>query len=287
MLRLLINLDRSADRLAWMNARLEQLGLDFQRIPAVDGKALTPALIADTTLPRVDGTPWAAGEVACFLSHIECWKIAAEHADSHTAIFEDDVHFEPEAGKFLRESSWIPDHVDVVKLETYRQPTLIDRGSIRALDRSISRLWGRHWGSAAYIVSKSAARKLLDAVGAFDCTVDEFLFDPREQKNYICYQLHPSICIQDAILNSDGGELGSVIHGERLALQGEAPVAQKPRGIAKIRRELIRPFRRLRSKAGSLYRFLVFGKRTVTVPFSISRKSGVSRAGDLSKSGSR
>lgn len=41
MLRLLINLDRSQDRLQVISKALTDLGLSFSRVQAIDGKKLT------------------------------------------------------------------------------------------------------------------------------------------------------------------------------------------------------------------------------------------------------
>jgi hypothetical protein len=75
-----INLDRSPDRRARMEAELARVGVDWvKRFAAVDGKQITPG-------PRCAISP---SELACFLSHTQLIESAPE--DQYTVIFEDDV----------------------------------------------------------------------------------------------------------------------------------------------------------------------------------------------------
>lgn len=73
-----INLDRSPDRAAFMQAQLARLGMAWvQRHRAVDA--------AEVAVPP--GCPLLAAEVACFLSHLQVLQRAPEHA--HVLVLED------------------------------------------------------------------------------------------------------------------------------------------------------------------------------------------------------
>lgn len=52
MLRLLINLDRSQDRLQVISKALTDLGLSFSRVQAIDGKKLTEEEVRQWTIPK-------------------------------------------------------------------------------------------------------------------------------------------------------------------------------------------------------------------------------------------
>lgn len=233
---LLINLDRSSDRLTRMAPIFEDAGVDFSRVSAVDGNSLPEA-----SLRRQSGKFYQLrrGEIACFLSHRQCWQIAASGHSRHTAIFEDDVHFGQDIGQFLRNDMWIPEDADIVKLETTFVRTVLDRPHAVHFGRSLRRMRTTHAGGAGYIVSSAAARKLLDWSAEFVDPVDQFLFNadcvPSQQLRI--YQVDPAICIQDMFVAEGRAELPSTLESDR-------PEAKAVHGVAKLTRELTRPLKR-------------------------------------------
>ena len=99
-----INLDRSADRLAEFvaaNAHLENL----QRFAAVDGKSQDiPALVANGIFEQGVAEHYGAGAVGAALSHLALWNKAIE-SNQVLTVCEDDAifnrHFEPAAESVL------------------------------------------------------------------------------------------------------------------------------------------------------------------------------------------
>ena len=94
----LINLDRSADRLAEFAAHNAHLG-QVLRFSAVDGRTLDLAALARAGLvaPDILDT-YSLGAVGCAMSHIALWKRAVAHGQALT-IAEDDAIFH---GQFRR-----------------------------------------------------------------------------------------------------------------------------------------------------------------------------------------
>ena len=92
---LVINLARSAERLAVMSAALEALGLDFERVDAVDGatldddavEAAAPAELIRKTYHR----PLSRSEVACALSHRKAWQRIVDDELDFGIVLEDDA----------------------------------------------------------------------------------------------------------------------------------------------------------------------------------------------------
>ena len=85
MLRLLINLDRSPDRLQIMKKELSTLKISFERIAAVDGALLSDEYIKSIT-PRQYSKEklWfpynlIKTEYACFLSHRKCSDLVGQN----------------------------------------------------------------------------------------------------------------------------------------------------------------------------------------------------------------
>lgn len=90
----LINLDRSADRLARCAPILDALGLTWERVPGIEGKKLPSAqLVALNPHPAPHGEwfrPLTPGEIGCFLSHLRCWQLIAERGIDCGLVLEDD-----------------------------------------------------------------------------------------------------------------------------------------------------------------------------------------------------
>jgi glycosyl transferase family 25 len=259
----LINLDRSPDRLQRMATIFSDLGLDFTRMPAVDGAKL----IAEGKLHRPERAgliyQLGPGETGCFLSHRACWEAIANAEQNHGAVFEDDVHFGSGLAELLSNDAWIPGDADVVKLETTRVHALLDRtGNKLALGRSLKRLRSTHTGASGYILSKSAARKLIALSEDFVDPVDQFMFNPActAWADLTIYQLTPAICIQDMLVGA-----GSQVVGFQSTLEDERPElkSQKER-LSKPLREIMRPLRQAWMFLNSRLR----GLERIRVPFS-------------------
>lgn len=207
----LINLDRSVERLSFMMEQAKALGVDIERVRAVEVGEFPPTIAAPSLYP---------GEVACFLSHRKCWKLIAEGSDDFAVIFEDDAVLSTDATRFLTSTDWLPSTADIVKLETFGQRVFLRRrGAEKALNRKIRVLASWHAGTAGYVISKQMAQRLLGKSGShIEYPVDYLLFDwelggLRSRK---VYQLDPAICIQ-----SDRLELNDL---------GLAPTISRPAG---------------------------------------------------------
>ena len=86
-----INLDRSPDRLQVMSERLATAGIAFERVPAVDGMALTEATFQEQTQENRYYKPLRRGEVGCQLSHLETMQRFIASGRKYALILEDDV----------------------------------------------------------------------------------------------------------------------------------------------------------------------------------------------------
>ncbi|WP_421855117.1 glycosyltransferase family 25 protein [Oricola sp.] len=93
----LINMDRSPDRLDSATEQLCRIGLGFKRIAAVDGARLTDQHLSDYdeggALHRY-GRTLAAGEIGCYLSHVDALKRFLESDAQHALVLEDDMRID-------------------------------------------------------------------------------------------------------------------------------------------------------------------------------------------------
>jgi glycosyl transferase, family 25 len=89
-----INLAANAQRMENSAAALTAQGIQFERVEAVNGWALSDAEISrvyDSGKNHKHGKhPLVRPEIGCYLSHVECWKKAAAGPARGAFIFEDD-----------------------------------------------------------------------------------------------------------------------------------------------------------------------------------------------------
>lgn len=190
----LINLDRHPQRLQRMEKLLH--GLAFQRIPAVDGRAVAGPAQRDLTRPpsleNLSGC-----DKACTLSHRLAWQDFLAGTEKYACVLEDDIHLSPDFPRFINDESWIPKNGDLVKIETFAQKIFVSRQSVACLDRSASVLLSLHYGTAGYIVSRKGAADLLQRTAVIDLPADWIVFNEAAiQRHYPIYQLSPALCVQ-------------------------------------------------------------------------------------------
>lgn len=205
----LINLERRPDRLRKMTEQLNALGIAFERIDALDARGAS-----DEELSRQfrDNGPLGIipkGDKCCALSHMRAWQAFAQSGDRYGLILEDDVALEANAAPLLRDSSWIPPAVDLVKIERFGPPNqrvLIDERIDIGNGRKIGRLRSRHTGAAAYILSSETARTLVDSGELWALPVDHLLFNLNNSptaNRLRPYQMTPAIAHQTPSLGGD------------------------------------------------------------------------------------
>ena len=197
---LLINLDRAADRLTHMQARLGDCGAAFERVPAVDARALGEEEFARHVPGPGHWGLLTPGEVACFLSHRLAWQLLVERNLPYALVLEDDVLIGQAGAGLLASDSWVPADADIVKLETDFKPV---RRATRAVSREagydVVRLYSSHYCTAAYLVTQAAARRLLTATERFRDAVDEMIFAVRSplSRSLTIYQMDPAPFVQE------------------------------------------------------------------------------------------
>jgi GR25 family glycosyltransferase involved in LPS biosynthesis len=166
-----INLDRSPERAAWMEAQLSRLGLDWvRRLPAVDGRQLT--------VPQ--GCPLLPGALACFHSHV----LALEQAPpgAHVLVLEDDTELCDQFAEYLHQLVRAPIQAfDVVHLECQPNYSIAHLSELwRVASRRLAAsttapleqrgqgmelLEARavyHWSNSAYLVTPAGRARILE-----------------------------------------------------------------------------------------------------------------------------
>jgi glycosyl transferase family 25 len=161
----LINLDRSHERLALMQVQGSGLGLNFERVPAIDGTKQLPGWMVAQFLDdcgRARGG-LSEGEVGCYASHLVVFSKIVERRLKAAIVLEDDAVLDQDferlacAAMCAAPAGW-----DCIHLSTdFKKPAfpVVDLG----LGRSLVRYKRLPVNSLGYVVSRAGAAKLLAA----------------------------------------------------------------------------------------------------------------------------
>ena len=176
-----INLDRRPDRLRTVTADFGRLGLEVERVPAVDAETVTDGTLRERVNLDFQTGKMGRGSEANVLSH--CRALETFLGTSHPAalILEDDAEPAADMPHFLGSLDWWPEPFGLVKLEAFgRRELFFDRECApRHLGRQLRpiALWTA--GSAAYMANRQAAGDILDLCRNVTMPIDHVLFDLR------------------------------------------------------------------------------------------------------------
>ncbi len=157
----LINLDRAPERLAAADAQLRAAGVAYERLPALDGRALGWGVL-DPRVSRfrftlVHGRPPSLGAAASTLSHHEAYRRLLAAGEPAALIFEDDVTLDP--ARFRRALDLIRSRLDPAKPELF---LLCDHeGETPPTGEGIVPTGPRTACAEAYVITAAAARRFL------------------------------------------------------------------------------------------------------------------------------
>lgn len=265
----IINLDRNPERLAHIDSRFKQLGLSYERIAAVDGKAVPREQFESFAAARpMDGTgdsytngkrTWNPSSMGCFLSHYEAWKRIAEGENEYAAVFEDDIHISEKIVELLSSDQWIPENCDIIKLEpSYNRIRVEAIAAARIAGHAIARLiptrYEHCWPicTGGMIISRKTAQKLLSTSPQEQMIADIFLFSFTESplaSTLNTYQIYPAICAQDKFMHTNQND---VVFKSEIEVAANGGVQTNNR-IANIKKKVVAAIRELQGYHKILY----------------------------------
>ena len=212
----LINLDQDVERLAFFAATFSRLGMAFERTPAVDGRLFCEADYQQfmASRPR-HGQPWLRGQMGCFLSHYAVWEQIARGPDRFHAVFEDDIHASDDLKEILADDRWIPDEVDIVRLETSTNRVLLTaRPLLTHARRPAFSVRSTSWCAGAYLINRRTARQLVELSALHHAPADAMLYNFEESilaRTLNILQMNPAPCTQDKHLATGNVKFSSNI----------------------------------------------------------------------------
>ena len=163
----LINLDRCPERLAAADAELKAAGVAYERMRAIDGRALSAGEIRRNcnrlAFLLANGRRVKTNELACALSHMACYRAGLAAGEPFFAVFEDDLTVNGAA--FADAARRIAAENDPAKPTVWllnRRNRVSDPGrpcSVRLLDTPDDVM--HTWGGEGYVLNRAAAERIL------------------------------------------------------------------------------------------------------------------------------
>lgn len=169
----LINLDRSEHRRIQMAQRLEEMGLAYSRLAAVDGKARWAELLPSVdvyTFERNVGRDVMPGEIGCYHSHLQAWRTLVDSGCDTLLVLEDDVVFGDDFLQALREALTHRDRWDMLNFNKIRAKQPVRQAQIGPY--SLNAYMGPLTGMGAYLISRDTALRLLPSMLPITLPID-------------------------------------------------------------------------------------------------------------------
>lgn len=257
-----INLKKRPDRLLNIGKRLNQLDINWSRINAVDGQNCDPELL------KISKEKGEIGELSkstrgCSASHFKFWQKFLLSDYEFGIVLEDDIDISNDFKELICSLSWIPKETNIIKLEKFasNRPSKLLLGSeisnVLNNTRFLHRMYSRHCGAGAYLLSKPGVKILLKHGIDMSVPVDHFLFNETVSKTTSI--LNPLILVPPIAWQSTEIGQGSDIN------KNENKSIPK---LKKIMRSLKRGYYEIRLWPYQLY-LLLIGKAKIV---SISKK---------------
>lgn len=238
-----INLDRRTDRMREMERRL--FGVCFMRVPAVDGRELG-ALAHDGDVCEHGIYRLTSGEMGCIQSHKMVNQWIVDERIPFACVLEDDVVLSESLYEYIKSNTWIPEGVDLIKIETMNLRVWLSRKKKPVQSRNLHKLCSFHPGTGGYIISLTGAKKMIEILSDPDQAADDLMFKRAVEDGQFgeIWQMVPALCIQEFVYSDRFTE--SDILRDRDGLRSAS--REKPKGLSKFKRELQRPFLQLWGK---------------------------------------
>ena len=176
---IVINLDEDIERRTRIESRLLDLGLSWERLPAVDGRRLAPRheSLIDRATWALRGLRFSPGAIGCWLSHRHAQQMVAGGTELMALILEDDISISDDLPDVLeRMERGEAGRFDVVRLHRYKPyrkfvpVRRIGSGAIGFLRPADS-------GTQAYVITRAAAGRLIASIPRMVQLADHALYE--------------------------------------------------------------------------------------------------------------
>ncbi len=195
----IINLEQDIEKREKITRLCDSLGIDYEVIKAIYGKALSEEEIKANTYPKEEQLKrfkreLSLGEIGCAMSHRYCYQRIIDDNLEEAIILEDDAIFNEELLEFLKYKDEFPKDLELLLLGHSRQVYNDDGFRIESpcslrfnkniLKWQIKRLVGRGNGTYGYYIKNNGAKKLLDIMKMIAYPSDFYTSDEKIINTY-------------------------------------------------------------------------------------------------------
>ena len=175
-----INLDRRTDRLALMSARLENLGLKWERVAAIDSENPTLDVQVDWHKHRyyTQMLPLRKAPIACYFSHRLVWQRMVDESIEQALILEDDVAATSQWDTGILNIDLAAHGLDSLRLDHSRDMGPMPKAAY--FEQTIGRWTVKNhnsWGAGATLMTRVGAEKCLSLEKMWFMVDDYFMMN--------------------------------------------------------------------------------------------------------------
>jgi glycosyl transferase family 25 len=152
----LINLDADRDRLEFMDSQFKELGIAYERFPAIRGKDLPHWLS-----PYFTGSDLSRGEIGCYASHLSVMR-QVELSGKPGLIFEDDERIKPEFPGLLEEILSLDLPFDILRISSIRKKRIILTQADLSAGYKVVRYLRIPMNTGAYLITPEGANRFIE-----------------------------------------------------------------------------------------------------------------------------
>lgn len=188
----IVNLEKDIDKRQFMEDQLRKLELNYEIIPAIDGKLLSEndlVFYSKTIALRDFGRELTPGELGCANSHIKLWHSIVDHNYDEVLILEDDIHIGRDLVDILRHRDKLPSDYQHINFSTKAKQRPIG-DFVFDIFRASNHI-ERAYSTEAYLLTNSGARKLLDLVYPLYMPIDNFI----SIADIVSYGIYPKVAV--------------------------------------------------------------------------------------------
>ncbi len=214
-----INLDRRPDRWSSVSTDLDVLGIQYQRVSAIDAEELArKSANVGIEQRRLSSSLISMGCSASALSHFKAMKQFTQSNHQFALILEDDVQLASDLPELLKSYDWFPKSHAVVNLEVNTETAYLlgQPVSRTSSGRELREMFRFQYGggAAAYFISREGALIAQKEGGNLELQISHRLFDmsySKTSRRLRPIQVVPAMARQKRL---NGGGKSDIAHWE-------------------------------------------------------------------------
>lgn len=158
-----INMDNAPDRMEYMSRQLDPLGIDYERLPAVNGDRLKEPVEGydEHRFHKYFGKATNKRAIGCYFSHINALKSFLGTDSAYALILEDDAKLPDNLLPLIEESLRYSEDWDLLRLSSFREGEFLYFGDLVdgfRIGYNLKILKN----TAAYLINRHAAKQCIE-----------------------------------------------------------------------------------------------------------------------------